>query len=208
MLSFLALQDEGAAHRVVAAERLWPDIPPRRANANLRSALWRGRQVDGATIIDCIGPRLRLSPSSHVDLVLLLNRTRRALCAPDVFCAEEFQKLADALRRELLPDNPDEWLVLERERWDQVRLHMLEDLARRLFAEKLYLPALQTALTAIEIEPIRDTAHRIIIEVHLAEGNAASALRHYRRYRALLNRELGVAPSPRITELMDDLMPS
>jgi DNA-binding SARP family transcriptional activator len=42
--------------------------------------------------------------------------------------------------------------------------------------------------------------------VHIAEGNMASALRHYQRYRALLHRELGVAPSPRMTRLVRPLI--
>ena len=207
LLSFLAFQDEGA-HRTVAAERLWPDASLCRAAANLRSALWRGKQVDDVVIIDRIGPRLRLSPSTTVDLRRLLNRARQALEAPDEWSSGDFERLADTLRKELLPDWSDDWLMFERERWDQVRLHMLEDLAQRLCAKNQYLAGLQTALTAIDIDPIRETAHRIVIEIHIAEGNAASALRHYQRYRALLHRELGVTPSPRMTELAKILMPS
>jgi DNA-binding SARP family transcriptional activator len=211
LLSFLALQDDGV-HRAVAAERLWPDTLPRRAAANLRSALWRGRQVADLGIVDLIGPRLRLSRSTSVDVRRLRGEALQALNGPngqhngqhngDLEC------LAHALRLELLPDWHDDWLVLERERWDQVRLHMLEALAQRLCGEQQFLPALQTALTAIGIEPVRETAHRIVIEVHLAEGNAASALRHYQRYRALLQRELGVAPSARMAKLAEHLLPS
>jgi DNA-binding SARP family transcriptional activator len=207
LVSFLAFQDEGV-HRGVAAERLWPDTQPYRAAANLRSALWRGRQVDDVVIIDCIGPRLRLSPSSSVDVRRLLGRARQALEAPGEPSRGDFERLADTLRKELLPDWSDDWLVFERQRWDQVRLHVLEDLAHWLCSKKQYLSALHTALTAIDIDPIRETAHRIVIEIHMAEGNAASALQHYQRYRALLQRELGVTPSQRMTELVEVLMPS
>jgi DNA-binding SARP family transcriptional activator len=100
-----------------------------------------------------------------------------------------------------LPEWTEDWLVLERERWDQVRLYALEGVAEQLRARGQYLGAMKTALAAIAVEPFRETSHCIVIEVHLAEGNTASALMHYQRYRSLLHRELGVAPSPRMAQL-------
>jgi DNA-binding SARP family transcriptional activator len=207
LLSFLALWDRGV-HRTIAAERLWPDSSVSRAAANLRSALWRGRRIGETTVIECVGPRLRLSPSVCVDLHIHQRHAQQILEGSFISAIPDCEALVDALSRELLPAWAEDWLVLERDRWDQVRLHALEELAQQLCSAELYLGALKTALAAIAIEPIRETAHRIFIEVHLAEGNAASALRHYQRYRALLQRELGVGPSPRMTELASALLPS
>ena len=53
-----------------------------------------------------------------------------------------YAEVIEALARKPLPDWSDDWLVLERERWDQLRLHALETLARRLIAAEKYLPAL------------------------------------------------------------------
>jgi DNA-binding SARP family transcriptional activator len=64
------------------------------------------------------------------------------------------------------------------------------------------------ALAAIAIDPIRETAHRIVVEVHIAEGNVASAIKRYQGYRDLLQREVRVAPSPRMTQLIQDLIPT
>ncbi|MFD4106275.1 BTAD domain-containing putative transcriptional regulator [Streptomyces sp. NPDC058650] len=105
-----------------------------------------------------------------------------------------------------MPRWPDEWLVPERERWDQVRLHALEGLAQRLQREGEYLAALQTALTAAQIDPMRETAQRILIEILLAEGNRACAVKRYHEYRRLLRSELAVEPSPLMTRLVQDAM--
>ncbi|MGW2426724.1 bacterial transcriptional activator domain-containing protein [Streptomyces sp. NPDC001709] len=86
-----------------------------------------------------------------------------------------------------------------------MRLYALEGLAQRLLSAQRYLPALQAALAAAAIDPIRETAHRIIIEIHLAEGNLASAVRSYHHYEAYLQRELGVSPSPQMTDLLPGL---
>lgn len=107
-----------------------------------------------------------------------------------------WKELVDGLTQELLPDWLEDWPLLERERWDQLRLHTLESLVEQLWTQERYMAALQTALAAIAIEPVRETAHRLVIELHIAEGNAASALKHYQRYRGLLQRELGVTPLP------------
>ncbi|MFJ9828977.1 BTAD domain-containing putative transcriptional regulator [Streptomyces sp. NPDC101160] len=147
--------------------------------------------------------RLRLAPVVEVDL-------HRARCSAqdamgDGPPPDDPEALAATLAEELLPQWPDEWLVLERERWDEVRLRALESLAQRLLQDGEYLAALQTALTATEIDPIRETAHRILIEIHIAEGNTACAVKRYKEYQRLLRRELAVEPSPLMTRLVQDL---
>ncbi len=61
-------------------------------------------------------------------------------------------------------------------------------------------------LGAVRSEPLRDSAHRSVIEVHLAEGNHAEALRQYDGYRRLLADELGLPPSPAIRRLVAPLL--
>jgi DNA-binding SARP family transcriptional activator len=204
LLAILALGD--GVHRGTAAERLWPDSPPRRAAANLRCALWQGRRVGDVSVIECAGPRLRLAAAVQVDQRVVLGEARRisgTAGASDGLAAPERHILA--LSRGLLPDWSDEWLLLERERWDQVRLHTLETLAQQLMSVERYLAALEAAFAAVAIEPVRESAHRTVVEVYIAEGNSACALKHYQRYRGLLHRELGVAPSRHMTHLVHPL---
>lgn len=204
LLSYLALR-EGGAQRMVAAEALWPRRRGDRAAANLRSALWQTRSFGRPTLIDCVGTRIRLTPVVHIDLrdVLHVAHEIAACSSPDL---TDCEKSIAALTRELLPDWSDNWLLFERERWDQVRLHALEILARHLIAADQYLLALEAALTAVAIEPIRESANRAVIEVHLAEGNAACAIKHGQRYRDLLRLELGVTPSQQMDRLLQPLV--
>ncbi|MFD5888704.1 BTAD domain-containing putative transcriptional regulator [Streptomyces sp. NPDC060334] len=203
LLAFLALHTAGV-YRGTAAERLWPDCSPSRASANLRTALCYGRRAGPLPMVECVDRRLQLAPLVDVDL----HRARRGAAqdaisdGPPPTCPEA---LSATLGEELLPRWQDEWLVLERERWDQVRLHALESLAQRLRRDGEYLAALQTALTATEIDPIRETAHRILIEIHIAEGNTACAVKRYKEYQLLLRRELEAEPSPLMTKLVQDL---
>jgi DNA-binding SARP family transcriptional activator len=201
LLALLALSD-GGTHRSGAAERLWPDSPAKRAAGNLRSALSQGRRVAQTTVIESLGSRLRLAPSVLVDLHDVQRRAKEALDHPSLPTDLACESLAAALGRELLPEWSDDWLMLERQRWEQVRLYALEGLAEALLGRERYLAAMKTALAAIAVEPVRETAHRTVVQVHLAQGNPASAIVHYQRYRALLRRELGVGPSSRLTRLI------
>ena len=52
------------------------------------------------------------------------------------------------------------------------------------------------------LEPLRESAHRTVVCVHLAEGNVAEALRAYENFRTLLAHELGVRPSDHMRRLV------
>ena len=55
-------------------------------------------------------------------------------------------------------------------------------------------------------EPLRESAHRRVIEVHLAEGNHAEALRQYQPCRLLVRDELGLGPTAEIRGLVSRLL--
>lgn len=205
LLAILALQD-GQLDKAAATERLWPDSRKDRAAANFRAALWRGKRAGSVTLIHCVGQRLHLAPSVRVDLYELLRKARQIVePSPRTSEGPGHQEIIDGLSRELLPTWTDDWLLPERARWDQVRLHTLETLAQQFLTAQDYLTALEAALAAVAIEPIRESAHRLVLKVHIAEGNSACAMKHYHRYRGLLQRELGVKPSRQMVELIHSL---
>jgi DNA-binding SARP family transcriptional activator len=201
LITFLALE-RMAVDRRFAAERLWPDNTAKRASANLRSALWQGNRAAGRTVIECCGPTLRLRAETSIDFRVALAQARRLDLGEGT--QSDAAAMITTLSSPLLPDWSDDWLVFERERWNQVRLHALEKLAHQLKLEHDYVQALEAALAAVAIEPVRESAHRTLIEIYLAEGNGACALKHYQYYRGLLRRELGVAPSRQILRLVQD----
>src|SRR5262249_37005908 len=108
---------------------------------------------------------------------------------------------------DLLPDWYDDWLRDEREELRQTRLHALESLARVLSQSGHHADAIQAALAAIRLEPLRESAHRTLIEIHLAEGNRSEARRQFQRCLRLLREELGVEPSDSMRLLLDPTYP-
>jgi DNA-binding SARP family transcriptional activator len=118
----------------------------------------------------------------------------------------DFSQLS--LQGDLLPDWYEDWIVVERERFRQLRLHALECLCDRLRKEGMFAEAVEAGLAAVASEPLRESSHRVLIAAYLAEGNRGEAIREYRAYRDLVRDELGVDPSPRMERLVADLIVS
>jgi len=192
----------GRPPRSVIAGRLWPDVPEHRAHGSLRSALWRLHKV-APGLIEASGATLSLAPGVHVDVQELGDWARRVRDPSS--CLEEVEILDAGLTGDLLPGWYEDWVLLERERLRQLRLHALEQVAGRLAAAGRYAEALQAAYAAVRAEPLRESAHRIVVEVHRAEANVGEALRVYDSFRALLADELGVEPSGLMVGLVQGL---
>jgi DNA-binding SARP family transcriptional activator len=150
--------------------------------------------------LEVTGGAVRLADGVEVDVHELVSWARNVL-DPDSDIGDEFLPEV-ALRGELLPGWYDDWILLERERLRQLRMHALEVLADRLAIAHRFGEAIQAALAAAHAEPLRESAHRAVIRVHLAEGNIAEAVREYAGFERLLRRELNVQPSEQIRELM------
>jgi len=199
LLAFVALH-EHPLQRVYVAGTLWIDATDDRAGASLRSSLWRLNRP-GHLVVEATSTHLRLAPDVDVDLRRALAVAHRLLDgsadAADLDAGEE------VLCGELLPDWYDEWLLFERERFRQVSLHALEAVAERLVHAGEVARALEAALSAVRSEPLRESAHRVLIRVHLAEGNRIEALRQYELCRRLLRDRLGVEPSSQLDELLE-----
>lgn len=193
LIALLAFRD-GAAGRVHVAETLWPNYSAERSLASLRTALWRVSQAAGR-VITATPMALGLATDVEVDVRSLVAAAHRLnLCRGPATIDLDAVCVAD-LVGELLPDWYDDWLQEEREGLRQTRLHALERLAQVLSAAGRHADAIQAALAAIRLEPLRETAHRTLVELHLAEGNWSEACRQYQRCRRLLRDELGVEPS-------------
>ena len=197
LLALLCLH--GRSSRSCLAGTLWPEASERHAYGSLRSALWRIQKLQ-AGLLTCSGDQLALDDSVDVDVRDLMQDIQRLLdgVVPPAGSALP-RRLFDG---ELLPGWYDDWVLFERERLRQLRLHALETLALALAAESRFAAAVEAGLAAVRAEPLRESAHRAVVRVHLAEGNVTEALRQYELCRRLFRAELGLEPSPLMTNLL------
>jgi len=198
LLAFLATQ-RARLDRSFIAGTLWPELVEERARGNLRTALWRLKSIGGSPV-ESDGRRIGLAPDVAVDLHQAEQVGLRLLRDPALATLTDCRHTG--LYGDVLPDWYSDWAALERERFRHLRVHALEAASRYLRLVGLHGEAVQAAVAATYAEPLRESAQRELMEVHLAAGNGPCALRQFESFRALLRRELGVEPSEQMEMLL------
>ena len=199
LVAFLAVHNRPLL-RLYVAGNLWIDSSEEHANANLRTALWRLHRLD-FRLVDATRSHLSLAPEVTVDLHDLTRRARQVLRHGAAPTRENVDAILSG--GDLLPDWYDDWVVVEREQFRQLRLLALETLCSDLSAAGSYPTAVEAGLACIAAEPLRESAHRALIGAHLAEGNRVEAIRQFRLYETLVLNELGVEPSAAIRRMLE-----
>jgi len=204
LLAFLALHGR-VVERAALAGALWPDASELHAYSSLRTALSR-LQSTARMALATSKLELGLAKGVTVDVHQARALARRLLDpavppAPRDLGASAVM----ALSAELLPDWYDDWVLVEAEDWRQLRLHALEALAGHLRVAGRWGEAASAARAAVRGEPLRESSHAALIRVFLAEGNLSEAVCEFTSYRALLHRELGLQPTPRLRNLIGNV---
>ena len=202
LVSFLALQARPLLRTYVSGS-LWSDATDQRARGSLRSALTRLRHPR-YSLVELTSDHIELSPLVTVDY-----REGEALARRVLDPSQELDDVAglndEVLTADLLPDWTEDWVLIEREAYHQLRLRALETLCRRLTGKGRFGQAVQAGMAAVAGEPMRESSWRALIEAHIAEGNVVAAMREYDAFRELLFAELGREPSADMRALVKDL---
>lgn len=201
LVAFLALHD-GLLLRQHVAGSLWGDTTDRRAMGSLRSALWRLSHV-AEPLVEVVGPHIRLATSLHVDVGASELLARRILDRSADLCEADLD--GALLSVDLLPDWTEDWVLVMRDHHTQLRLRALEALSLRLSEMGRFGESVEAAMMAVGREPLRESAQRTLVSVHLADGNPAAALRQYGAFREILREELNLEPSKEMQALVRGL---
>jgi DNA-binding SARP family transcriptional activator len=203
LLVMLALKNR-QVNRVHAAGLLWPEVSTGRANANLRSVIWRLQRccenAVSATFSD-----VYLMPDVTVDLDEVSEVAGTLLDRSADMDAEALKRALNCnFFDDIAPGLYDwEWLEVERDRHRQLRLHAMEALSEQLVKAGWYGAAVDSALGAVRADAYRESAQQQLIRAYLAEGNRLEARRRYDAYRNLLRKELDLEPSEQFLRLLN-----
>src|SRR6266508_1407435 len=181
LLAFLGLQ-ERPQQRDSVAGALWTDSSEDHAAASLRSALWRLRRP-GVDLLSVDGRRIGLARHVAVDVREMFAFARRVINPTQSCDLAEIDSFV--LDGDVLPDWYEDWVMLERERFRQIRLHALEAVCERYSRAERHAQAVEAGLAAVREEPLRESANRCLIKAFLAEGNRLEARRQYQRFDKL-----------------------
>jgi TolB-like protein len=188
LLACLALPPGKAWPREKLMALLWGDRAEEQARASLRQAL--------AELRRCFGDAAPLQTSNET---IALDPT---LIAIDAVAFEQLAKSdrhaeAAALYRGPLLDGHGvrddgftDWLRVEQTRLHDLAIVVLDRHAATASGD----PAIQAARRVLELDPLREASHRLLMRLLSEAGQRAEALKQYQHCRDLLQRELQASP--------------
>ena len=217
-LAFVILLSEraGLVSRDELAEAVWPRQPPAAYEVALsaivsklralfaEAGLERGalQTVDGCYRIDLgadswVDTEAALEAVHGAEAALRLGDHRQAY-GPAVVAAA-------ILRRPFLAGFEGRWVEGRRDELRKARVRALDVLADVHLWNREPTLALQAADEAVTLEPYRESGYRRVMQIHLAAGDRAEALRVYERCRRTLADELGELPAPETRAMLAEL---
>jgi WD40 repeat protein/DNA-binding SARP family transcriptional activator len=201
-------------NREVLVELLWPGVTPDSGRSSLRQTLYLLRR----TIEE-------LAPSQEDGQVPLLLTDRTAVrINPDYPLSSDvadFSQLLDDSRKQrteaislyrgefladfYLPDtNPfEEWAAARREAFRRQALEALAELTADLIGKGEYLEAEQYGRRQIEIDNLRESAYRQLMQLLAWSGRRPQALSLYQELVDILDDEFGTLPGEATTALYE-----
>lgn len=196
LLGFLALHDRPLP-RCFVAETLWPETGSSQAHANLRTLLWR-LHPKHRYVVEVTPVELALGSAVLVDARAIHEAARDYRRSGTVPAPET---LLD-IHGELLPGYWDCWLVFERERLRHEAVELLEAAGNACLARGESHLATMLGLSAVECDPLRESANLLVVQSRLAASDTAGAVRHALRYAQTIKDELDLPPPPQFADLL------
>ncbi len=196
LLAYLALQPQHRCARDRLAGLLWEGSTSAHARQSLRQLLAELRRAlpRDERFLDTPGDDVRIPPGT---LTVDVHDFERLL---DEDTPEALARAVELYRGELLegfdPRAPafDDWLMAERSRLHERALSALQQLLEHEMAGEATARAIRRALHLLSLDPLRESAHRRLMELYARQGHYGAALKQYRVCQQTLRRELNVPP--------------
>ncbi len=210
LLAYLAVETGKPHRRETLAGLLWPEQPEELSRASLRQAIFQLRQILPPNSLLVDRQEVELNPELNVridvaEFLLLFNEVkghRHTGISQCPVCLERLEKAAGIYRGDFLAHLYledcqlfEEWALLKREWLRREALHGLNLLAATFLAQHKPQDAYPWAWRQVELDPLREEAHRQVIQALALQGRRSEALAQYETCRRILDEELGVPPS-------------
>ena len=197
LLTFLAIPAGEPRSRDKLAGLLWSDRGDSQARESLKQAVFKlRRSLNGLQPLPLLADRdfVRLERTAVVVDVaefegLISQGSTESLARATALYRGD---LLDGL--DLRDAAFDEWLRMERQRLRNLAREALAKLLDRHMTSGAHDQADDAARRLLLLDPLREVAHRALMQIFSAQGQSALALKQYQLCRDALQSELGVEP--------------
>jgi DNA-binding SARP family transcriptional activator/predicted ATPase len=204
LLIYLAVE-AGSHSREKIAALFWAESDSEHARAALRRTLAYVRDAIGPDHLTADRNSLSLNPDSNYELDLKGLETASRDGTADSMIQAVSNVRGDFLEGFSIDDSLafDDWVSLQREIHHQRMMQVFNRLSRLQAEEGQRAAAIETATQWARRDPLNESAHQRLMELHFANGDRPSALQAYETCKQILARELDLEPSPETQALAE-----
>ena len=200
-LAYLVLHAGRIHSRQQLAFHFWPESAENQALTNLRKAIHYLRHTLPEADQFLQVNRHTLTWQEESPYALDVAAFETAVTQAHQACQTEakeaaLKKAISCYLGDLLPDQYDDWILERREVMRQQYFACLDERAKLLEGQRAYGAAIEVATQLVHADPLHEIAYRRLMRLQILSGNRAGALRTYHACATILQRELGVSPSP------------
>lgn len=187
-------------------DAIWPDVEPNRAVHRLHNGIYYIRKTlrdygIKPTAVN-LGNSYALQLSGVTIDVETFWKIHKGLAERAII--SEMEELVRLYTGDYMGDCYWNWLESERPQFASIVQDTLISLARHYLMSDLRL-AEQKALQSYNLDPYNEESSRVLIEVYQRTGEKGKALNHWRRLRKIFQDDLGVEPSKRLSQLINEI---
>ncbi|HEX6108564.1 MAG TPA: AAA family ATPase, partial [Ktedonobacteraceae bacterium] len=214
LLTYLVLHRDVPQQREYLAFLFWPDTTEAQARNNLRQLLYQLRQAFPAVDQFLSAETHLLHWHTVMPFHLDVAEIEQALTLADAATRRNnplalqaaLEQVDSLYRGDLLPGCYDEWILPERDRLRQRHRQALEQLLRIFEVQGDTVTAIRYAQRLIGLDPLSEDLYRRLMRLFSLNNDRSSALRVYHSCVTILQREMGVDPSPATCEVYEQVM--
>lgn len=207
-LFFYLLQSEPQTKEQIAME-FWPDLSPARIKVRFKINIYRIRQALGQDVVlyknehYCFNRSIPHSwDRERVEGLYATNRQTNS----QTDRIQLLEQAASLIQGRYLADLDAPWAEGERLRWDERRQEILLELADLYLQVGRGQDCLKLARELLKLDPLLESAHRLILQAYAALHDPSGLALQYREYQEIIGNELGMLPSLEMRTLYEKLL--
>ncbi|MDX9851557.1 MAG: BTAD domain-containing putative transcriptional regulator [Anaerolineaceae bacterium] len=220
LLAYLAEEPPRLQPREKVAEFFWPNRPETYARMNLRQALLGLRKAFGGEeqtnsflevsddVVEFSHKHVWMDTTTFNAYIQITKSHPHLELHNCQECINQLEEAVELYRGDFLSDlilNEvtafQEWAVFNRERYIRSMINALQSLSKAYFHRSNFDQAHKYAWRYVEMAPLEESAHRLLMRLLTKSGRRNAALQQYQLCKSIIARELGIDPSPETQQL-------